>query len=81
LGLHGDGLRGLGSYLLRPDIGYIPTFDEPEFREITTASHLEMVQRPGGVAYRLVGRLTESLDTWARFKEDLTDPLAEDGDT
>jgi hypothetical protein len=44
LGLHGDGLRGLGSYLCRPDLGYIPTFDEPEFREIITASHLEMVQ-------------------------------------
>lgn len=78
LGLHGDGLRGLGSYLFRPNLGYIPKFDEPDFREITTASHLEMVQRPGGVAYRLVGRLTESLGTWDRFKEDLTDPLAKD---
>jgi hypothetical protein len=73
LGVHGDGLRGLGSYLFRQSftLGSSPTFDEASYREVTTATHLEMLQRPELAAYRLVGRLVEGLGTWARFQRDL----------
>jgi hypothetical protein len=79
LGLHGDGLRGRESYLFHQTVqsGHGPTFDVHEYREITSASHLEMAQRPGLVAYRLVGRLVETLGTINRFKEELTDASPE----
>lgn len=75
LGLHGDGLRGLESYLVHESMrrGHGPTFDVDDYREVTKASHLEMAQRPGTVAYRLVGRMVETLGTINRFEKDLAD--------
>jgi hypothetical protein len=54
-------------------LGSSPTFDEASYREVTTATHLEMLQRPGLVAYRLVDRLVEGLGTWARFQRNLAE--------
>jgi hypothetical protein len=75
LGFHGDRLRGLSSAVFRQgmflDSG--PAFDEDSYREITVASHLEMLQRPGAVAKNLVGRLTDSLGTTAKFEKELAD--------
>jgi hypothetical protein len=71
-GLHGDRLRGLGSFTFRQEM-FIqdgPSFDEDTYREITGASHLEMMQRSGAVAKNLVGRLTDSLTT-AIFEKEL----------
>jgi hypothetical protein len=79
LGVYGDGLRSLESYLFHQTLqsGHGPTFDVDKYREITSASHLEMAQRPGLVAYRLVGRLVETLGTVNRFKAELTDASPE----
>ncbi len=49
-----------------------PAFDEESYREITVASHLEMLQRPAAVAKNLVGRLTDSLGTTTIFEKELT---------
>jgi hypothetical protein len=75
LGLHGDRLRGLGSAVFRQGMFFNdgPAFDEESYREVTVASHLEMLQRPGAVAKNLVGRLTDSLGTTARFEKELAD--------
>ena len=75
LGLHGDHLRGRGSNLYYEGFGAAraPTFDVDTYREVTTASHLEMAQKPGVVADRLIGRLVDTLGTRSRFKDDLSD--------
>lgn len=75
LGLHGDRLRGLKSYVTREGMFLSdgPAYDVDSYREVTTASHVEMLQRPGTVARRLVGRLADGLNTFNRFSGDLTD--------
>lgn len=72
-GLHADGLRGLESYLYQRRLvaGRAPAFDVNEYREVTVAPHLEMIQNPHAVAYRLAGRMTEALGTFQNFKNDL----------
>jgi hypothetical protein len=44
-----------------------PTFDAPKYREVTTATHLEIAQQPEAVAERLVGRMVRALGTQGRY--------------
>lgn len=65
-GLHADRLRGLQSHLFRERHVFGPegvTYDADDYREVTTASRLEMAGQPEAVAERLVGRLTRALGT------------------
>ena len=82
LGLHADGLRGVESYLYQDRLmaGRAPAFDVDEYREVTTASHLEMTQTPHAVAYRLAGRLTEALGTYQHFRNDFMPVASPDRD-
>ncbi|MDP9435307.1 MAG: hypothetical protein M3P93_09000 [Actinomycetota bacterium] len=69
LGLHGTDLRGAGSFHHRQSLGgWTHPFDAEEYREVTTATHLELLQQPGHVAERLVGRLTRALGTEDRYE-------------
>lgn len=79
LGVHGDRLRGLASHVHREAFGFDDgnTFDEDHYREVTTASQLEMEQRPAAVADRLIGRLTHALGTNRVLRNDLTDSSGE----
>lgn len=64
-GVHGSDLRGLRSYKFTEDIGGWGghRYDAEYYREVTTATHLELVQEPGRVAERLLGRLVHALGT------------------
>lgn len=75
LGFHGDRLRGLKSCITRAGMFLTagPAYDVDTYREVTTATHFEMLQRPGTVTRRLVGRLTDGLNTFGRFSGDLMD--------
>ncbi len=73
LGLDARGLRGFRSNLHYgnghwPSGG--PAYDADVYRETTTAMHAEMLEQPGEVALRLVGRLVRGLATdrrWVRM--------------
>jgi hypothetical protein len=75
LGIHGDRLRGRSAYAHYLNLGMFRAshFDEDTYREVTTASHLEMQQRPRAIARRLIGRLTETLGTFGHYGPDLTE--------
>jgi hypothetical protein len=75
LGIHCDRLRGRSSYAHYANLGMFRAshFDEGTYREVTTASHLEMQQRPRTVARRVIGRLTETLGTFGHYIPDLTE--------
>lgn len=65
LGVHVTDLRGLRSYKFLQTFGSgrVDRFDAADYREVTTATHLELAQAPGHVAERLVGRLARALGT------------------
>lgn len=68
LGVHGTDLRGAGSFHHRQSLGgWTHPFDAEDYREVTTATRLELLQQPGNVAERLVGRLTRALGTEDRY--------------
>jgi hypothetical protein len=68
LGVHGTDLRGAGSFHHRQSLGgWTHPFDAEDYREVTTATRLELLQQPGSVAERLVGRLTRALGTEDRY--------------
>lgn len=75
LGVHGTGLRGRASYLFRQNTGPGRSggepFDVDEYREITTATHLELTKRPRAVADRLVGRLVRGLGVEHMYEDAL----------
>lgn len=75
LGVHSDRLQYRTSFAHLNGFGSFtaPAYDEATYREITTASHLEMEQRPNTVARRLAGRLVETLGTFGHYGPDLTD--------
>ena len=76
-GLHADRLRGLQSHHFSEQRGFRSqgvAYDADTYREVTTASHREMVSQPGAVAERLVGRLIRALATDSRYIEVLTPP-------
>jgi hypothetical protein len=68
-GIHGDRLRGLQSHRSAQSVwGDSQTYDAADYREVTTATHLEMADRPEAVAERLVGRLLRGLGTWTAYE-------------
>jgi hypothetical protein len=68
-GIHGDSLRGLQSHRSAQSVwGDSQTYDAADYREVTTATHLEMADRPEAVAERLVGRLLRGLGTWTAYE-------------
>lgn len=68
LGFCGDRLRGLQSHMyLEGSWGDSQTYDADDYRAVTTATHLEMLDRPEIVADRLVGRLVRGLGTWGVY--------------
>ena len=75
LGIHCDRLRGRSSFAHANNLGMFnaPAYDENTYREVTTASHLEMQQRPNTVARRVIGRLAETLGTFGHYARDLTE--------
>lgn len=75
LGVHCDRLRGRSSFAHMNNLGMFnaPAYDESTYREVTTASHLEMQQRPNTVARRVIGRLAETLGTFGHYALDLTE--------
>lgn len=75
-GIHGDRLRGLQSHIFNRSITFEdgPHYDVNIYRQHTTATRLEIEQRPRAVAERLVGSLLEGLGSWDRFQTELTDP-------
>lgn len=76
-GIHGTGMRALLSYVHVQERGFGAVnghpFDAETYRETTTATHVEMLERPHAVAERLVGRLTRALGTAHRWPQ-LTAP-------
>jgi hypothetical protein len=75
LGVHCDRLRGRTSAAHANSIRMFgaTAYDELTFREVTRASHLEMQEHPNVVARRLIGRLVETLGTFATYGPDLTE--------
>lgn len=78
-GVHAHGIRGLlssvhlDSMFGRHDGQH---YDADEYRQGTTAQHEEMVNAPGDIAYRLVGRLIRGLGTDQKYKPALIPPAA-----
>jgi hypothetical protein len=74
LGIYGDRLRGRQSHVYAEGAwGDSQTYDADDYRSVTTAVHLEMVERPNVVAERLVGRLVRGLGTWGMYGKFLGD--------
>lgn len=73
LGVHCDRLRGRCSARHLDGFGMFSAaaYDESTYREVTRASHLEMQQRPGAVARRVVGRFVETLESFGHYASDL----------
>lgn len=70
LGIHADRLRGLSSWVHTGTFGNTAVlFDANDYREVTTASHLELVERPYAVVDRLVGRLLRGLGTERNYSD------------
>ncbi|MBZ5736920.1 AlbA family DNA-binding domain-containing protein [Nocardioides mangrovi] len=66
-GVLATGLRGLSSSAYQERFSSGPTYDADEYREVTTASGMEIHTRPQAVAGRLVGRLVRGLATSVRY--------------
>jgi hypothetical protein len=75
LGMHCDRLRGRSSaaFASHMMISNASAYDESAYREVTTASHVEMQNRPNAVARRIVGRLVETLGSFGHYAPDLTE--------
>lgn len=76
LGIHASGLRGAQSINFHEGFSYGergPSYDAESYREVTTASHLEMRQRPAAVTGQLVGRLLDGLGTRPKYDRYLHD--------
>lgn len=73
-GIHCNELRGTQSVLYYRSFGAGrgPCYDAEDYREVTTASHVQMRQEPEAVTERLVGRLLHGLGTRNRFSRYLT---------
>lgn len=68
LGFHGSALQGLLSSIKHERIwGDSQAYDAESYRAVTTAPHIEMVEKPGLVAERLVGRLVRGLGSWGDY--------------
>lgn len=73
LGIHGTRMRGLQSHMYheRLQTHHGPTYDAQDYRGVTRAMHVEMVEQPWEVANRLVGRLIRALNTEHIYGEHL----------
>ena len=60
-----SGTRFMGSW---------PVYDADEYRQITTADHGELDERPGDVVQRLVGRLLRGLGTADAYADQVQYP-------
>lgn len=81
LGVHGSQLRGVTSLESSRSSGFQSDgqpFDAADYREVTTATHLELLERPQAVAGRLVGRLIRALGTEPVFAQALSAPERKD---
>ncbi len=79
LGIAATRLAGLPSAAVLDGglrFGTWPTWDQDDYREITTATHTELQQQPWAVASRLAGRMVRALGTAHRYGNALSPPSA-----